>query len=240
MEPGMKEDAKNHFDTIADGYHEEISGHVRDHLINKWWGIVSSHFMSNPRVLDIGCGEGTNVNFMSRKNINAQGVDFSDGLVKQAHARYPQLASQISQGDALHLQFEDASFDVATLIGVLHHIYSREDQILAIQEALRVVRKGGVVIIRESNLINPVFRLFWNYIFPLTAKIDRFGGEHWIPASYLRKHFPRQIEDTVYFTFIPNFMPQSLMGIAEKIERRLEAGPLHKLSAHYTAILRKA
>jgi ubiquinone/menaquinone biosynthesis C-methylase UbiE len=239
MEPEMKEDSQNHFDTIAGRYHEEISGHVRDHLINKWWDIVSSYFPLNSRVLDIGCGDGTNVHFMTSKNMHVKGIDFSDGLVQQAHARYPQLANLIEQGDALHLPFEDASFDIATLVGVLHHIYSREDQLHAIREALRVVRKKGLVVIRESNLNNPLFRLFWNYIFPLTAKIDRFGGEHWISASYLRKQFARQIEDTVYFTFIPSFVPQSLMGFAVNIERKLEAGPLNKLSAHYTMILRK-
>ena len=67
----MKENTQSHFDSIAGDYHEEISEHVRDHLINKWWGIVSSYFMSNPRVLDIGCGEGSNVQFMAGKNINA-------------------------------------------------------------------------------------------------------------------------------------------------------------------------
>lgn len=45
--------------------------------------------------------------------------------------------------------------------------------------------------------------------------------------------------DTAYFTFIPSFVPQSLMGIASKVERKLEAGPFKKLSAHYTMILRK-
>jgi len=35
---------QDHFDEIASGYHEEISSHIRDHLINKWWAIVSPYF----------------------------------------------------------------------------------------------------------------------------------------------------------------------------------------------------
>ena len=57
------------------------------------------------------------------------------------------------------------------MIGVLHHIYTRSDQQKAVGEALRVVKPGGRVLIRESNLKNPLFRIFWNYVFPLTAKM---------------------------------------------------------------------
>jgi 2-polyprenyl-3-methyl-5-hydroxy-6-metoxy-1,4-benzoquinol methylase len=82
---------KEHFDEIAAGYNEEISCHIRDHLINKWWEIVSCHFAGNPRVIDIGCGDGTNVKFMRDKGVNAIGMDFSSGLIAAGRERYPEL-----------------------------------------------------------------------------------------------------------------------------------------------------
>ena len=97
----------------------------------------------------------------------------------------------------MNLNFPENTFDIAFMIGILHHIHSRNEQVAAIQEAFRVVKNNGVVIIRESNLINPVFRVFWNYIFPLTAKIDKFGGENWISAKKISEIFSSKIEKNI-------------------------------------------
>lgn len=231
--------AKQHFNEIAKNYKEEIPCYVRDHLINKWWSLVNYCFSKNSSVIDIGCGDGTNVAFLRNKGLNAIGVDISDKLIKRGKERYPQLEGRISEGNSLNLQFKDNTFDVATLIGVLHHIDSRRDQYKAIQEALRVVKNDGVVTIRESNLINPLFRLFWNYIFPLTARIDKFGGENWISAGYLSGLFKEIKDQTFFFTFIPDFIPQSLIPLATRVERYLENSPFKKLSAHYVVVLKK-
>ncbi len=236
----MTEDkVKSHFDAIADSYKDEIAGHIRDHLINKWWGIVKDCFKPDSMVIDIGCGDGTNVKFLKDKGINIIGVDFSDKLIKRGKERYSELKDLLYQGDALNLNFSDNTFDIAVMIGVLHHIHSRNEQVAAIQEAFRVVKDDGVVVIRECNLINPVFRVFWNYIFPLTAKIDRFGGENWISAKKLSEIFSGTVEKKDYFTFIPNFSPHFLLPIAMKIEEFLEKTFFKKLSAHYVVILRK-
>lgn len=232
-------DTKKHFDVIADGYKEEISAHVRDHLINKFWGIVAPYFSGAPRVMDIGCGDGTNIDFFKGKGVNVTGMDFSGALVKSGLERYPSLKGSIFQGSALALPFDDATFDVATMIGVLHHIHSRADQFRAVNEALRAVKKDGVVIIRECNLKNPLFRVFWNYIFPLTAKIDRFGGESWISARRIEGSFDNTVEKVEYFTFLPNFTPGFILPAASRLERVLERSVFRSMAAHYVAVLRK-
>lgn len=234
----MTETSKEHFNNIASNYHEEVADHVRKHLISKWWGLVGHYFTAGSRVLDIGCGEGTNAAFLLEKGMDVAGVDASESLIRHGLERYPGLTGRLHTSDALALDFADNTFDLVTVIGVLHHIYSREDQLRAVKEALRVVKPGGIVLIRESNLINPFFMLFWNYIFPLTAKIDRFGGEHWISAEFLREQFGGQVDSENYFTFIPSFTPKRLFPLALRIERVLEAGRLRKLAAHYVLALK--
>jgi len=236
----MRDTSRNHFNDIAQTYCEEVADHVREHLIQKWWGLVGHYFDEDHRVIDIGCGEGTNACFLEDKGMEVIGIDASEELIDQGLKRYPRLTGRIHVGDALSLDFDDSAFDVATLIGVLHHIYSRDDQLKAIREGLRVVRPGGIVLIRESNLINPLFRLFWNYIFPLTAKIDKFGGENWIPAKYLTGVFRGQVDSVRFFTFIPSFTPEWMFPVATSIERRLESGRFSKLAAHYVLALKKS
>lgn len=234
-----EDNAAVHFDEIAGQYAEEIPLHIREHLIAKWWDLVSQYFSAGSHVLDIGCGDGSNVAFLKQKGVDVYGVDFSSKLVREGKRKNPQLRHLIAEGNALRLDYRDNTFDIAFMIGVLHHIYSRTEQRNAVLEALRVVKKNGVVIIRESNLINPAFRFFWNYVFPLTSKIDRFGGENWISARYLSRAFHGTIDRTRYFTFIPNFTPQFLMPMCGKIESMLEHSPISKLAAHYLLVLKK-
>lgn len=228
-----------HFNNIAENYKEEVPGHIRDHLINRLWSLASHYFSKNCKVLDIGCGDGTNIAFFRSKGVNAIGVDMSEKLLARGKERYPYLRNVIFPGDALNLQFQDNTFDIATMIGILHHVHSESEQITAIHEAIRVVKNNGAVIIRESNLINPLFRIFWNYVFPLTAKIDRFGGENWVSIKYLSDLFDETIDKTIYFTFIPSFMPKLLIPLAGRIEKFLENSPIKKMSAHYMVVLRK-
>jgi ubiquinone/menaquinone biosynthesis C-methylase UbiE len=165
-------------------------------------------------------------------------VDFSTNLLEKGRCRYPQLRTKLLEGDACQLPFRDGSFDVAMMIGILHHLGSCNEQKSAIKEALRVLKKSGLLVIRECNTLNPLFRMYWNYVFPLTAKIDKFGGENWISVKFLSDSFRDSMEKTMYFTFIPNILPRSLLPIATRIEQFLTKSPLCNLSAHYIAILR--
>ncbi len=237
---GKGEDARRHFDTIAETYKEEIPDHIRDYLAQKWWELVERYFHGLPRVIDIGCGDGTNMMFLRGKGISAVGIELSGNMVRRGKERYPELQGSIFEGSALNVRFPDQAFDVALLTGVLHHIYSRDEQMKAVREALRVITHHGVLIIRESNLINPLFRIFWNYIFPLTAKIDRFGGENWIPAKRLQEEFGLAVQDAIFFTFIPNFLPSAILPLASRVEKALERSVLRKLAAHYIIVIRKA
>lgn len=231
--------AKRHFDKIAERYKEEIPDHIRDHLVQKWWAIIAHYFQGPPHVIDIGCGDGTNMMFLKGKGIPAVGIELSANMVRRGKERYPELENSILEGSALKVKFPDHTFDVAMMTGVLHHIYSRTEQMKAVKEALRVVKPEGVLIIRESNLLNPLFWMFWNYIFPLTAKIDRFGGENWIPAKTLQKEFGPAVKETVFFTFIPNFVPRVMLPFARRVEHALEQSLFKKLSAHYIIVIRK-
>lgn len=164
----------------------------------------------------------------------------SDNLIKIGKEKSPSITNHIYEGNALNLNYKDSTFDVASLIGVLHHILNKDDQLKAINEALRVVKVNGAVIIRESNLINPLFWMYWNYVFPMICKIDRFGGENWISARDLVKSSYTFFENIKHFTFIPSFTPQMIMPITDKIEFIIENSPIKRLAAHYVIVLRKA
>lgn len=65
-------------------------------------------------------------------------------------------------GDARRLPFDDGVADAVLMLGPLYHLTTREDRVLALREARRGVRPGGVVaaaaISRFASTYDGLFR----------------------------------------------------------------------------------
>jgi ubiquinone/menaquinone biosynthesis C-methylase UbiE len=59
---------------------------------------------------------------------------------------YPQITAM--QGNALNLKkLKDESYDITLLFGPMYHLFSKEDKVKALQEAKRVTKKGGYILV---------------------------------------------------------------------------------------------
>ena len=66
------------------------------------------------------------------------------------------------QGNALDLsRFADDRFDLTLVLGPMYHLYTREDQLKALSEAVRVTKPGGTIMaaycMNEPTVIQYVF-----------------------------------------------------------------------------------
>src|SRR5262249_9880779 len=106
------------------------------------------------KLLEIGCGTGTDLLQFARGGAVVTGVDLTPRSIEIAQRRleiYGQNG-QFSQGDAENLEFADESFDVVYSFGVIHHTPDTER---AVQEIHRVLKRGGkaiVMIYHRSSL----------------------------------------------------------------------------------------
>lgn len=103
-----------------------------------------------PRVLDAGCGTGFNLLALSRLG-RAVGVD----LAPEAIAFCRQRGVRAVRASLLALPFENALFDAVTSLDVLYHAWVTDDH-AAVAEMARVVRPGGVLLVRV-----PALRALW-------------------------------------------------------------------------------
>ena len=98
------------------------------------------------RLLEVGCGLGTDLLQFARGGAIVSGVDLtprSIELVRQRFALYGfPVSAQVA--DAEYLPFEDNLFDVVYSFGVLHHTPNTRH---ALEEAHRVLRPGGRLIL---------------------------------------------------------------------------------------------
>lgn len=95
-------------------------------------------------VADIGGGPGRYAEWLGDLGYLVEHRDLMPLHVDQLRAvDHPNVRTGV--GDARALDLTDASVDAVLLLGPLYHLRDRADRVLALQEALRIVRPGGVV-----------------------------------------------------------------------------------------------
>ena len=129
---------------------------------DRWWwtvgrrslirALIGRHVGSENqlKVLDIGCGTGTNLEVL-RDYGTVHGMDVSPLALSYCHDRG---IDRICRGDAAHLPFQDNSFDVIIGVDVLEHL---EDDGAALREIHRVCKPEALLI-----AVVPAFQSLWS------------------------------------------------------------------------------
>lgn len=100
------------------------------------------------KILDVGCGTGETLSYLQKLFPKAKlyGIDSSDKAIRFSKSRGHK---NIILAKAEKIPFQDNFFDVVLLLDVLEHIKNHQK---AIDEAKRVLRKGGKIIITSPGL----------------------------------------------------------------------------------------
>lgn len=125
----------------------------------------------NTKVLDVGCGDGTLIEFLKKnKNINTRGLEISKENVQKCIAKGLTIIEGNAETDLM--QFPDNSFDYVVLSQTLQAFLHPE---LMIIELLRVGKK---VIITIPNFGNWKLRLhlLTKGTMPITKKTCHTNG----------------------------------------------------------------
>jgi demethylmenaquinone methyltransferase/2-methoxy-6-polyprenyl-1,4-benzoquinol methylase len=166
------------------------------------------------RALDLCCGTGdvTRDLAMSVKGVapvEVIGLDFTQEMLEIARTLTPEhLAITYRQGDALHLPFADASFDVVTCAYGLRNLADLEQ---GLKEAQRVLRPGGRLATLEfgrprTGLLHALYFAYLKTALPLYgwiyfrdpqtygyifASVSRFPEQHELAERMRRAGFSR-------------------------------------------------
>lgn len=145
---------------------------VEAHRYTKEWHIPEAAGFdraSGLKVLEIGCGLGTDGAQFAEAGADYTGVDLTEAAVELARKRFELfgLKGRFQTADAENLSFPDDSFDLVYSHGVLHHTPETQK---AIDEIHRILRPGGraVVMLYHRN----------SYNFRVNISILRRAGAH--------------------------------------------------------------
>lgn len=98
------------------------------------------------QILDIGAGTGRYSSAIYELGHNVTAVELVKKNLSVLKENYPQITAM--QGNALNLKkLKDESYDITLLFGPMYHLFSKEDKVKALQEAKRVTKKGGYILV---------------------------------------------------------------------------------------------
>ena len=163
-------------------------------------------------ILDIGGGAGVHAFWLADRGYQVHLVDGVPLHISQAEEAAsqrggPPLAS-ISLGDARQVDHPESSVDGVLLLGPLYHLTERSDRILALREARRVLRPGGIIFAAAINrFASTIAALLEDFIadpqfMPIYEQDLRFG-QHRNPTGDPRFfttaffHYPQELIDEV-------------------------------------------
>lgn len=134
------------------GWAPRPHSNAHDLLKSKW---LSTYIEDGSRVLDVGCGNGQRLHDLSLfvRDLDAHGVElYPSATIKTfiPDSRAPDV--RVFDGERLHL--DDASFDVAMICYVLHHLETTHAERL-LTEVIRTTR-ARLLVLEDSR---PTFGL---------------------------------------------------------------------------------
>lgn len=131
----------------------EVPGHKATNaqfsIMRTRYNLAKSHSTKESDVLEIACGSGIGLGYLSENAKKVVGGDIDADLLSYAKKTY-EGDSKVSvlELDAHNLPFEDNSFDVVLIYEAIYYFPEIEK---AFQEVNRVLRKGGKLIISTVN-----------------------------------------------------------------------------------------
>lgn len=125
----------------------------------KFWLSVIDY--SGKKVLDVGCNTGILLIPLRKRQVEVFGVDISKRDVLRVKEKLKECALSadcVQVSDATKLPFSPNIFDVIILSDILEHVSNPKK---AAQEAMRVVKPGGLVLVSVPNSWHPVVKFAW-------------------------------------------------------------------------------
>ena len=156
------------------------------------------------KILEIGAGTGAYSIELAKMGYNVTAIELVESNLSVLKNKAKNIENiSCLQGDALDLsKFNDNVFDIVLNLGPMYHLFSKKDQTQAINETLRVCKKGGVAMfafiphyavvwnvgIRKGNLKDVLCRLTSNGDLKVTPE-SMF-------ATYDIEEFKKQFKET--------------------------------------------
>ena len=108
---------------------------------------IEKYLRPDMRILEIGAATGRYSHYFAQRGYWVDAVELVEHNIEIFKQNTkPGENITITQGNAKDLQsFEDNTYDITLLLGPMYHLFTEEEKLQALSEAIRVTKKGGIV-----------------------------------------------------------------------------------------------
>ena len=208
-----------------DGYREDIRLEKSRHGQLEY--LTTMHYINkmtaaNSSVLEIGAGTGRYSIALAQKGYKVTAFELADrnfDILKSNAKGIKNL--DCYQGDALDLsRFEDNSFDLTLVLGPMYHLFTKEDMLKALNEAVRVTKPDGIIMtaflsihaIMHNNYLQGNFADGFRENFTDDFKVRHFP-EQFFTGFYIDEF--EALFDTLHVKHITTIATDSILELAE-------------------------
>ena len=162
---------------------------------------IEKYLRPGMRILEIGAGTGRYSHHFARQGYRVDAVELVEHNIEVFRVNtQPGEDITIAQGNATDLHgFGDNTYDITLLLGPMYHLFTEEDKLQALGEAIRVTKKGGIVYVaycgNDATILQFCFARgmlkddrYRQLVDPVTFKA---GSD---PAELFELHRPEEIE----------------------------------------------
>ena len=134
---------------------------------------------SGLNILDVGAGTGRYSVALAQEGHQVTAVELVERNRKVIESKH-QAGVHIWPGNAMDLSFlPDDNFDITLIFGPMYHLHTEEERLKAFNEAKRVTKKGGIILVayvmNEYSVIEYCFKKNKiNYIFVAGTSTEEF------------------------------------------------------------------
>jgi len=168
-------------------------------LIKDWdrWALKCTNDLQKFSILDVGSGSGglslemrkwaENRNLIPELHLYDAQADVLNESLKKFGDNKPHI--HIATQDHLKI-YPDCAFDFVISLHVIHHIQPFDVAVSALQEMLRISKKGIFIVDLENKLFAVPFAKAWNSLTGVTAQLSEDGIK-----SIKRSHPARMLKE---------------------------------------------
>ena len=105
--------------------------------------------ISTPSILEVGAGTGRYSVTLAKQGRQVTAVELIEHNLEILKSKLEGTEPITTfQGNALDLsRLSDNSFDLTMLLGPMYHLYTKEEKLQALSEAVRVTKPGGYILV---------------------------------------------------------------------------------------------
>lgn len=149
---------------------------------------IHQYLKPESKIIEIGAGTGRYSVKLGQEGYDVTALELVEANLEVMKKNIGYLTNvRALQGDALDLsRFDDNTFDITLLLGPMYHLFSEEDQHKALNEAIRVTKNDGVILIAFLSVHAVLYSNFLKGNFEAGLNIN-------LDENYKPTHFENQV-----------------------------------------------